>query len=253
MHLVTSDIDRGCGRRKEGGLYACVPSGPNGRPLEEFIIDPALPWPHGPFQGCQFYERSDGTLDLILWVGAESYPFFPDFAEEGRHHGFSKRVPLGKDADYSRLVPYQSRILLVHPKGSITQPYELRGIDKGTVPGIQRPDPHPTRDCNHPLQRTPEITSCTFALWDLSAIEPVKDLHTVAFSDHLTQATIDTPSIQYTVNSPVWAPSEPEYTPAIVLALPFSHFEYVNPEGTLPDQHASKLGDMIRFTEVTPT
>lgn len=47
-NILTPDgpKERECGFRVEGGVYACVPTSPNGRPLEDFFVDPPV-WEFG--------------------------------------------------------------------------------------------------------------------------------------------------------------------------------------------------------------
>jgi hypothetical protein len=116
---INSAIERGCGTRAEGGLYVCVPTSSTGIPVEAFVIDPPIPWSEGPFRGARLHKRSNGVTDLLLWVGAEYYPTIADFIVEGSRHGFSKRVPTHREADYSVLTS-DSRILLVHPRAIVT-------------------------------------------------------------------------------------------------------------------------------------
>jgi hypothetical protein len=79
MHL-TKPGTRGCGQRVSGGLYMCVGLSPEGRPVEEFVIDPARYWKGAPFRSPIIVPRNDSTInDVLLWVGAESYPADPDY------------------------------------------------------------------------------------------------------------------------------------------------------------------------------
>lgn len=122
---------RGCGKKKDGGLYACVGMSEYGKGIDEFIIDPAHPWVNGPFRGPQFAERelADGTKvkDILMWVGAEHYPTVPDYIEEARNMGVSKRIPAGFPVD--QLTPGKSRIVLIHPR-AIPEYSHISGIDK---------------------------------------------------------------------------------------------------------------------------
>src|SRR5258706_16194102 len=89
-------VPRGCGDRESGGVYAESGLSPWGRPLEEFLIDPPLPIPEGLdlVNKPQLWQRvlSQGEpaldeeglpiYDLLIWVGAEHYPYCPDYIEE---------------------------------------------------------------------------------------------------------------------------------------------------------------------------
>lgn len=91
---------RGCGDRKEGGVYGCLGIDVFGTPFHEFLYDPPIPWRHGPFRGIRpetpeirgkLWEDSDFVL--YDWIGEGSYPFVPDWVEEARRFGVSTRLP----------------------------------------------------------------------------------------------------------------------------------------------------------------
>ena len=119
-------VPRGCGERTPGGVYVESGLSPYGRPLEEFLIDPPLPVPPGLdlIHKPQLWQRTlptgeiacdaDGQpiVDLLIWVGSEYYPYCPDFVEEVRRFGASRR--LNPNLDLSRL-SRASRMILVHP------------------------------------------------------------------------------------------------------------------------------------------
>ncbi len=101
-------VTRGCGGRKENGLYATVETSLFGQPIEWFIVDPALPVqqnlnlraplmledricnkcgtdllnPRTPDQICPTCGYSHGTFHLVLGIGAKYYPYLSDFVEE---------------------------------------------------------------------------------------------------------------------------------------------------------------------------
>lgn len=109
-------VERGCGRRKKGGIYAEVGLSPYGRPIEEFLIDPPQRITQDiPHQGvlCQVHRN---VLHLMDWVGAQYYPNVADFIEEARRYGISRRLP--KSTPFHQLTP-ASRLLLVHPRAYI--------------------------------------------------------------------------------------------------------------------------------------
>lgn len=108
-------IVRGCGKRKPGGLYVCSGLSPYGRPIEEYIIDPPLPYNGEPFRAPTIIER-DGKKHLVLWVGSEYYPYASDYLEETKQFGVSKRVP--SNFPVEGLEP-GSMLFLVHPRAII--------------------------------------------------------------------------------------------------------------------------------------
>ena len=119
-------VPRGCGEREPGGVYAESGLSPRGRPLEEFLFDPPLPIPEGLdlINKPQLWMRTlasgepvlDGegqpVFDLIIWVGAEFYPYLPDYLEEVKRYGASRR--LNPNLDLS-LLSRSSRMILAHP------------------------------------------------------------------------------------------------------------------------------------------
>jgi hypothetical protein len=108
-------MNRGCGTRKPGGLYAVTKLGPFGRPIEDFIIDPPVPYEGEKFRAPQIIER-DGVNHLLLWVGETYYPSPADFIEEVRVFGASKRIPVKFPVE--KLTPF-SVMFFVHPKALI--------------------------------------------------------------------------------------------------------------------------------------
>jgi len=86
-------MNRGCGKRKPGGVYVCTKLSPHGVPLEEFIIDPPEAYEGEKFRVPIILEKN-GVNHLLFWVGKEFYPFPSDFIEEVRRFGASRRVPV---------------------------------------------------------------------------------------------------------------------------------------------------------------
>ncbi len=120
-------VERGCGERVPGGMYLESALSPYGRPLEEFLIDPPLPvpdgldiinkpllWPRTLPSGDPVCDADEQPIyDVLIWVGGEYYPYCPDFVEEVRRYGASRR--LNPNLDLSRLSRW-SRMILVHPR-----------------------------------------------------------------------------------------------------------------------------------------
>jgi hypothetical protein len=120
-------VERGCGEREPGGVYAEAGLSPHGRPLEDFLIDPPLPIPDGldlpnkpqlwqrmmPSGQSVRDEQGQPVYDVLIWVGEAFYPYCPDFLEEVRRYGASRR--LNPNLDFARLSA-ASRMLLAHPK-----------------------------------------------------------------------------------------------------------------------------------------
>src|SRR5690349_2687008 len=79
---------RGCGERTPGGVYIECGLSPVGRPFEDFLIDPPLSLPPGLGVEAlankpQFWiDSTTYTVHLVIWIGAEHYPYLADFIEE---------------------------------------------------------------------------------------------------------------------------------------------------------------------------
>lgn len=113
-------VPRGCGDRTPGGLYVESGLGPGGEPLEHFLVDPPLPIPEGLdlVNKPQIVEDpATGIPHLWLWIGAEWYLYTPDYIEETRRYGASRK--LNPTLDITRLIP-SSRMILAHPSARNT-------------------------------------------------------------------------------------------------------------------------------------
>jgi hypothetical protein len=125
MSLVTSGARRGCGYRQPGGAYFAVPFGPDGRPVEEFLIDPPIVIGAARLGaasvGVTLIER-DGVTHVLDIVGREHYPTVAEFVDEARRLGVSRRAP--RTIDFER-INERSRLLLAHPHADIANAAEF--------------------------------------------------------------------------------------------------------------------------------
>jgi hypothetical protein len=133
----TIPVPRGCGEREPGGVYVECGLSSGGSPLEAFLVDPPLPPPEGKGKeelankpqlwvrtartdpddpATEYVVMNPGTeqpiVDLLLWIGAEHYPYVSDSIEEVRRFGASRK--LNPNLDLSQLTRY-SRMILLHP------------------------------------------------------------------------------------------------------------------------------------------
>lgn len=115
-------VVRGCGERSPGGLYVECGLSPVGRPFDDFLIDPPLPLLPGlDATGLANKPRfvrdpADGTPHLVIWIGAEHYPYVSDFVEEARRFGISRKLsPSVLRQKEAADLSLASRMLLVHP------------------------------------------------------------------------------------------------------------------------------------------
>ena len=178
--------------------------------------------------------HEDGPDDLVIWIGAEYYPFVSDFMEEARLYGISRRVP--PDFPIDKL-GWGSRMFLIHPRAIPAFGYQVQ------------PSPH----CQWRHVSHHEPPSCTFALWDLSALEDGGEKHAVSLLGDRARIEIPCGRV-YTVNQPL-RPKEATgnlpYTPGLFAWFYLNHFEYVG-DG-VPDkvaQRADAAGLGVHAVEV---
>jgi len=209
-------VTRGCGERVENALYVCVETSPFGVPIDHFLIDPVVPWEGGVLRSPLLVKDGNGISHIVLSVGSKFYPFVPDYVEEARIQGISKRLP--KNFDPKPLTPKTSKFLLTHSRAIPRFKYEATA----SCPKI--------KDENH---------ECIGALWPLSSLEDMGVKHSVELNgDGL--AICKTPSVAYQVA----VPSSPEYrgmgslpySSGIFLGFPFFHFEWVNKDEKIPPE-----------------
>ena len=221
-------VSRGCGDREPGGVYAESGLSSKGRPLEEFLVDPPLPIPPGLdlVNKPQTWQRmlpsgepaldGDGLpiYDLLIWVGAEFYPYCVDYLEETRQFGASRR--LNPNLDLS-LLSTSSRMILAHPLVINTAWQEQRPPEscKKEVPGhhtsITRGDdeavdsmgeremiagPH-LQDLENGteallplmLPNVPQTGPCLFKLWELIPREAAQTVIDIVESEAGTRSS----------------------------------------------------------------
>lgn len=211
MNITNAPV-RGCGTRKEGGLYLCVGLSKNGLPIDNFIIDPPTEWKNGPFRGCHMVSREmDGIEwdDVIMWVGEEYYPTVPSFVEEARKYGISKRV--SPKVGFKKIIPNLSRIILVHPKAF----YEHK-----IIPRISPMHSPPTEHKSHD-------GPCTFALWGHSIHVKRKNSQAEVAKSGSFARTVTTPSCSYSPIEPAYMEAG-KFTPGMFMSVGITHFEYVS-------------------------
>jgi hypothetical protein len=183
-------------------VYACCGTSPHGQPVEAFVIDPAMPFDVKPFRSPMFAQRQDGLYDVIVWVGAAFYPTVPDFVEEVRNMGVSRRISAHAKLDC--LTPTKSRMVFVHARA--------------IAPQLDLPE---SAWCRAKGQDH----VCTFHLWPLSALMEQQN-HRVAVEGQA--ATVRTPNTTYQVSYPqALEGREIAYQVGVFAAFPITHFEYV--------------------------
>ncbi len=202
-------MTRGCGKRKAGGLYVCTGLSPFGTPIEEFIIDPALPYEGEPFRAPIIFKK-DGTDHLLCWVGAENYHYASDFVEEARRFGISKRIPNNFPID--KLTP-GSMMFLVHPKALIR--------NHGTLPlPLFCPKPKPAH-----LECTDEC--CLGQSYSIAGANAGDDQRKIGDTVY-TVYPRETGGLKY------------DFMPGIFLGTPITHFDHVMDKGKIDPEIAQK-------------
>ncbi len=115
--------ERGCGdARQEGGVYIEVGMSPSGMPLEHFLIDSPWKLPEGwganeLANKATLQQDATGVWHIIIWVGANFYPYAPDYIEETRHMGVSRHIP--RNFEFEK-ISRDTTLIFVHSKAYIT-------------------------------------------------------------------------------------------------------------------------------------
>ena len=242
-------IPRGCGMRKSGGLYleSGTTSSRTARPLEAFLCDPPVPMTTDCKVGVELIERG-GVVHILDWVGAENYPNAADFLEEGRVLGFSRLI--SKNLDLSRLTA-DSRILIVHARGLVTNHEELRPHMPESYNDAYRDGrrkPAFEHHCGH-LEKTaipghftphPHKHACTRDLWALPPASRAEDGSPPRYLR-------DFASVSYEV-FPL-SPDAPatETTPALVASLPITNIAVVKAEGGAHRKTVERVKEMLTW------
>lgn len=215
--IIPCSGSRGCGSRQEGGLYACTSTSVFGRPVEEFVIDPAREFRGEAFRAPILYQDQDGVNHMLIWIGAEFYPFVPDFVEEVRKMGVSRRIPRGFPIE--KLTPYKSKMILIHSKAIPDFGYFAPPTGKCLKPDIEH--------------------LCTFDLWPLSSLESVEN-HKLIFGEEDSVA-VATPSVTYRVSRCTKASEGTPYVSGAFAAFHFTHLEFVSLVNKAPKELAEKV------------
>lgn len=226
-------MSRGCGDRKEGGLYLVCELSPYGMPVEHFLIDPAVPWNGPGLRSPLIQKDAEGVNHLIMSVGHTYYPYVSDFVEEVRVMGISKRIP--RTFDLSVLSP-SSKLLLVHPMG--VQQFSYCWSRAG----------YPVCPKEKIRERVPKGHKCLGDLWGLGLCRSYKKIHEVSAVDgspYYREAR--TPSCTYRDYRPLYPLDDPldGYSMGIFMRAPISSFHLVAKKGKLPSvlkNQAQKAG-----------
>ena len=208
---------RGCGKRKPGGVYLCTGQSIFGRPVEEFLIDPPYVHHGTPFRTPIFIEHK-GIYHLLIWVGAEHYPYPSDFWEEARRYGVSRRVPVNFPLEK---LSSGSRMFFIHSRAIIE--------NYNTMPQTER--------C--PKDNPIHLENKEYCLGHIYQVAE-------AITEHSTRIVGST---EYTVDGPVDG-FEPEYQAGIFMSTPITHIDYIRREdGTVDNNVVNKDLDLPIFVK----
>ena len=103
---------RGCGERKDKGLYLECATSPDGLPIEHFIFDPPILINQEPFRAPILWkDENTGIYHVLIWIGKKFYESPWDFIREAGVKGISRRIP--KNFPIHKLSS-GSNMLLIH-------------------------------------------------------------------------------------------------------------------------------------------
>ena len=251
---------RGCGESYPGGVYAECGLSPYGSPLEYFLFDPPLPLSEGmdlvnkpqlwlqpdPLSGSPVLDPDTGQpiYDLLIWVGAEHYPEAPDYIEETRRLGASRR--LNPQMDLTKLTR-RSRMLLAHPHAIIVPGRDLippqrcrKHIpyhDQAFFERVFRDEleANEVLDATHDDER---VGPCVFKLWDVLPKDGAVEIFDRLGALPLCMRQIGSTLYEYEPTGEEVAAWEPGF----ILGLPISNIALIQFEdGSVNEKAREKL------------
>lgn len=210
-------IERGCGWRVKGGIYLCTSTGPDGSPIENFLIDPPNIISPSMFGlspiGMKLVRHGD-VYHILDWVGSQHYPNVADFVEEARRFGTSRRAP--STLDFSKLTK-ESRHLYVHSRAGILNYGEFRAAILQTIGGERsKTIPCPKCRAEHSIDVLKE--QCLGLCWH--------DVEKGTAQHEARRVVRTVPAFSYGAWSRP-AGFEPAYAPAIFMSLPLTSIQVV--------------------------
>lgn len=229
---------RGCGDRSPGGCYVESGIGPYGFPLEHFMIDPPQPLPPGldlvnkaqilPRMRHSGEQEHDAIglpiFDLFMHIGAAHYPYAPDYIEETRRLGASRRINPNLDLS---LLTRASRMILAHPKAipqnwaQLQPPVRCRKhLERHDLASYARLALDPAHDEQRP-------GPCLFKVWELIPLDQAESTEELEGQPPLCLRRSGSTVYQYT-------PTGEQVTAwekAFILALPLTGFSLIQYAG----------------------
>lgn len=260
LHAISG---RGCGTRDPGACYICTGMSIFGRPVEEFVVDPVLPWP-GQFQrGFKIINSSSGINHVAIFVGESFYASPWTFVEEARRFGISRKVP--PTFPFQELTPGRSMMFFIHPKAYNTQKNNYV---------LDRDPCKPMEGCKfyhndqemwskndkdfgggwHPSVGNRTKTPCTMGHRDLACFFHSDDeIEWLESTENGYPFNIKAPSFSYTGLSPVLPNILKDeklegFTPGVFLKVPLTHVEACQKAGKW-EKVAQKAGFQVEILD----
>jgi hypothetical protein len=238
--LDLSGIKRGCGYRLAGGIYATLETrniayGTN-VPIDQFLQCPPMALDPNDIglaaQGVLIKEGTSygrpGVHDIFDWIGESHYPYVPDFIEEGRNYGFSRRIPKSAQID---LLTTDSLHIMGHPKAIIMNYKEFY---EHRINCMTCPKGHEIHDTNVAEE------SCLGLLWETFNKPSEDDQIERSFTRRFPPAngSIDIPQIEYLA---AYSIVDPIWQFGLFMTMPITAFEVIEDIFSDADQIAMEL------------
>jgi hypothetical protein len=231
-------IERGCGTRVKGGIYAETVGSPHGHPIECFIKDSPIPIDADKYGlssiGVKLI-RQKGVVYIFDIVGSEHYPWVSDFVEEARRYGVSRRLP--PNLPWEEL-SVDSKLVLLH-KNAVFEDVEVFRNDMNYL-GLdgsfrQKPQMCPQEmsnlHCGKPLQLH-TTAGCGRFWWHDHDAEPDQPYHR------------QLPSLTYDA---VGRPGPTKTKLGIFMVVPVGRIVVINdPEMKSHEKHLLKILDSLK-------
>jgi hypothetical protein len=235
---ATPGVERGCGKRQQGGTYLeCGLTSSGGSPLEHFLVDPPIPYKTDHAVGVDIVLGPDGLHHVVDHVGNSFYPWPTDVLEEGRLYGFSRRVP--RNLDFSKLTP-GSRILLVHARGLLSNAEVLHPHFDDDKLRRHCALYSKTRSPQHLHDQSTPCSRDSYAVAPATEVDAEVLRYTRRFTD----------TVSYTVYPPSPEAPEPEFASAIIASLPVSNISVIKAQNGSHLETLEKVKGMVEGINV---
>lgn len=243
--------ERGCGYRVPGGVYLVTDvNSKDGTPIDSFLFDP--PWVPIDKEGNRHYPGALG-VDIVQdpkddkvnhvwdWIGCEHYPYFPDFWEETRRFGLSRKVSSNLNFD---LLSSKSQIIGFHKYGVVS-------ATKGFYKRLAKEFIFTTGMDMCPYKYHVNDQICIKDLWQLVDNQEDDDIRLHKFT--IPRNSVSSIDFYYAANIPVWA-KEPKYKfewiPAAMFHLPIHRIEVIQDPLEYKDEKA--IENIIKSVTTLP-